>query len=100
MGMRQRYGNDLYGTYGFFDAFNLTFQDDKTKLDHGKVLPGKGWFDTDYVGIDQGPILAMIENYRSGLIWKIMIRNPYIRAGLDKAGFRDGWLDPAVEAKS
>jgi hypothetical protein len=93
MGMRQRYGDTLYGTYGFFDAFNLSFQDEKTKLDRGKVLPGKGWFDTDWVGIDQGPILAMIENHRTGLIWNIMRRNPYIQAGLRKAGFKGGWLD-------
>ncbi len=64
------------------------------------MLPGKGWFDSDYVGIDQGPILAMVENYRTGLIWKIMSRNPYIRAGLDKAGFKGGWLDPDAGKKS
>jgi hypothetical protein len=42
----------------------------------------------------------MIENYRSGLIWKIMSRNPYIKAGLDKAGFKGGWLDPAAREKT
>ncbi len=46
----------------------------------------------DYLGIDQGPIVAMIENYRSGLIWKLMQRNPHIRRGLERAGFTGGWL--------
>jgi hypothetical protein len=44
------------------------------------------------LGIDQGPIIAMIENYRSDLIWKTMRKNPYIAAGLKKAGFTGGWL--------
>ena len=46
----------------------------------------------DYLGIDQGPIFAMIENYRSGLIWRVMRRNPYLRRGLEQAGFSGGWL--------
>ena len=57
-----------------------------------RLAPGIGWFDTDYLGIDQGPIIAMIENYRSDLIWKTMRKNPYIVAGLKKAGFTGGWL--------
>jgi hypothetical protein len=59
------------------------------------VVPGVGWFDTDYLGIDQGPILAMIENYRSDLVWKTMRKSPYIVRGLRRAGFRGGWLDQA-----
>ena len=62
-------------------------------VQHGRVVPGRGWFDTDYLGIDQGPILAMIENYRSGLVWRYMRRNPYIVRGLRRAGFTGGWLD-------
>jgi hypothetical protein len=50
--------------------------------------------DTDYLGIDQGPILAMIENYRSGLIWRVMRTNAHIRSGLIQAGFTGGWLTP------
>lgn len=76
--------DSLVGQYGFKDAFNLSF------TACGK-LPG-GWFDTDYLGIDQGPILLMLENYRTGLIWDIMKRNPYIRKGLQRAGFEGGWL--------
>ena len=45
----------------------------------GRVDPALGWFDADYLGIDQGPILAMIENYRSGLVWGTMRKNPYLR---------------------
>jgi hypothetical protein len=56
------------------------------------VVPGEGWFDSAYLGIDQGPILLMIENYRSGFVWQVMRRNPYIRRGLERAGFEGGWL--------
>jgi hypothetical protein len=51
-----------------------------------------GWFDVDYLGIDEGPIVAMIENYRSGLVWKTMRKNAHVVAGLKKAGFTGGWL--------
>ena len=54
-------------------------------------MPGLGWFASDCIGIDQGPILLMAENYRSELIWNAMKTNPYIRAGLQRAGFRGGW---------
>jgi len=53
------------------------------------------WFDTDWLGIDQGPILAMIENHRSGLVWKTMRKNSHLRRGLMRAGFAGGWLDGA-----
>ncbi len=91
LAMKARYGDDLYSTYGFLDGFNPTFTFTPT---YGRVVPGKGWFDTQYVGIDQGPLLAMVENYRSGLVWKYMKKSPYIRAGLLKAGFTGGWLSP------
>lgn len=82
--MKQRHGKKLYNTYGFKDAFNvsITYQDGT-----------QGWFDTDYLGIDQGPIVIQLENYRSELVWKLMKKNKYIRAGLLKAGFTGGWLD-------
>jgi hypothetical protein len=94
--MRERYGDDLFSTYGFVDAFNPTFRLNvrlKAGLSNGRVVPGRGWFDIDYLGIDQGPIIAMIENYRSGLIWKYMRRSPYIVRGLCRAGFTGGWLE-------
>jgi len=55
--------------------------------------PAQGWFDVDYLGIDQGPIVAMIENYRSGLVWKVMRGNPHVVRGLERAGFTGGWLE-------
>jgi hypothetical protein len=92
--MRDRYPQ-IWGQYGFLDAFNPTFRFTDVPLGHGRVVPGDGWFDTDYLGIDQGPILLMAENYRSGLIWEHLRRNPYIIDGLRRAGFAGGWLDAA-----
>lgn len=82
--MKEKYGDQLYKEYGFKDAFNLTYKTDKSD---------KGWFDNDYIGIDQGPILIQLENYESDLIWDLMKRNKYIVNGLKKAGFEGGWLD-------
>ncbi|RRB07332.1 glucoamylase family protein [Larkinella rosea] len=76
--MKYRFGKKIYGPYGFKDAFNLSY-------------PGQ-WFDPDYLGIDSGPILLMAENYRTNLIWNLMMRSPTIRRGLLRAGFRGGWL--------
>ena len=90
--MRARYGDYLFGTYGFFDSFNPTYRDARVRAQHGRVVDGVAWFDTDYLGIDQGPIIGMIENYRTELIWRLMRKNPYIRRGLERAGFTGGWL--------
>ncbi|HVS14380.1 MAG TPA: glucoamylase family protein [Thermoanaerobaculia bacterium] len=90
--MSERYGGRLYGRYGFFDAFNPTLTVE-TPTRHGAVVPGVGWFDDEVLGIDQGPILLMIENHRSGLIWEIMQDDPYVVRGLCRAGFRGGWLE-------
>jgi len=90
--MRSQYGKELYGKYGFLDAFNPTFDFD-LKIKHGRRVPGFGWVDTDYLGIDQGPIVGMIANYRDDSVWRVMRGNPYIRAGLLKAGFTGGWLE-------
>jgi hypothetical protein len=97
--MKRRYGDALWGRYGFFDAFNPTLRL-PVRVQHGRVDPALGWFDTDWLGIDQGPILVMIENERSGLVWKTLRRNPHVRRGLAAAGFRGGWLDaPAPAAR-
>jgi hypothetical protein len=93
LAMRRRYGDDLFGRYGFVDAFNPTLRAPSPRLQHGRVVPGKGWFDVDYLGIDQGPILVMLENQRSELVWRLMRRNPYVVRGLCRAGFTGGWLD-------
>ena len=53
--------------------------------------PG-GWVSPDDFGLDQGVLVLMIENYRSGLIWSLTRRCPYIGAGLRRAGFTGGWL--------
>ncbi len=90
--MEQRYGDHLFRQYGFIDAFNLTLSDPGAPIRTGSIVPGVGWFDVDYLGIDQGPIVLMIENYRSGLIWKLMRESPYIVRGLCRAGFQGGWL--------
>jgi len=91
--MLRNYGKVIYGQYGFFDCFNLSFTYPDVKLIHGKLVPGFGWVDTDYLGIDQGPMIAMIGNYRRETVWKAMRRNPHIRRGLQRAGFTGGWLD-------
>jgi hypothetical protein len=78
--MKRLHGDSLYRKYGFVDAYNLTYAEG-------------GWFNPDYIGIDQGPILIQLENHETGLIWEILKKNPYIRAGLLNAGFKGGWLD-------
>ena len=90
--MIRRYGDNLYRKYGFVDSFNETLQRTDVKLQHGHVVPGAGWFDDDYLGIDQGPIVAMIENHRSELVWNVMKKNPHVIRGLKRAGFGGGWL--------
>jgi len=70
--------------YGFMPSFNQTFPLDDS--------PTGWWMSPYYFGIDQGPVALMIENYRSGLVWDIMRRCPYIVAGLRRAGFTGGWL--------
>ena len=65
------------------------------KSQHGTIVPGVGWFDVDYLGIDQGPIVAMIENHRSELVWKTMRKNAHVVRGLKRAGFTGGWLEAA-----
>jgi hypothetical protein len=94
MEMHTRWGDHLVGRYGFFDAFNPSLTE-PMPLQHGRIVPGVGWFDTDYLGIDQGPILIMIENLRTGLVWEHMKKNPTLVRGLRRAGFTGGWLDRA-----
>lgn len=68
---RERFSERLWGRYGFRDAFNLD----------------RNWWATDTLGIDQGITLIMIENLRSGLVWRWMARNKTLQRGLEKAGF-------------
>lgn len=93
--LREQYGDAIYGAYGFFDAFNPSFTF-AGKAAQGKIVPGVGWVDVDYLGIDQGPILGMVENHRSGLVWKVMRKSSMLRLGLARAGFQGGWLEQAA----
>ncbi len=65
-------GNKIWGEYGFTDAFNET----------------KNWYATSYLAIDEGPIICMIENYRSGLLWNLFMSCPEVQKGLQKLGFQ------------
>jgi len=69
-------GGKIWGDYGFTDAFNET----------------QNWYAKSYLAIDEGPIVAMIENYRSGLLWKLFMSCPEIRRGLVKLGMESPWL--------
>jgi len=91
--MVARYGKHIYGKYGFYDAFNPSFRFEDAKLKHGKVIREFGWVATDYLGIDQGPILAMIANYTDGSVWERMSNCAHLRRGLQRAGFTGGWLE-------
>ena len=64
-------GDRAFGDYGFCDAFSLE----------------QDWFAPSYLAIDQGPIIIMIENHRTGLLWDLFMRNVCILDGLDKLGF-------------
>jgi hypothetical protein len=64
-------GDHLWGPYGFYDAFS----------------PHQAWWADSYIAIDQGPIICMIENYRSGLLWSLFMSNPEVSQGLNKLGF-------------
>ena len=70
-------------------------RDSKLPSGFNPTLSGEGpngWVSEGYFGLDQGILVLMIENYRSGLIWKLMRRCPYIGDGLRRAGFTGGWL--------
>jgi hypothetical protein len=92
--MYERFGASIYSTYGFFDSFNPTLTD----AAQPSSLEDAGWVDRAYIGIDQGPILAMLENHRSDLVWRVMRGNRYILRGLRRAGFEGGWLDGAGDS--
>ena len=65
-------GDRLFGTYGFYDAFNIS----------------EAWTANSYLAIDQGPIVVMIENYRTGLLWNLFMSAPEVKAGGVKLGFK------------
>ena len=69
--MNEKYGQKLWGKYGFYDSFNPTAK----------------WFNDDFIGIDEGPMLIMIENFRTGLVWNYVMKDPIIQKGLNKLGY-------------
>lgn len=69
-------GDKVWGKYGFYDAFSET----------------DNWYPKRYLGIDQGPITVMIENGRSGLLWKLFMNSPEVKAGLKKLDFKSSYL--------
>ena len=83
---------DVFRKYGFADSFNPSFRYTDAKVETGTVDPLRGWVATDYLGIDQGPILLQAANYRDDFVWRHMRRVPAIRRGLKRAGFTGGWL--------
>ena len=64
-------GDRIWGDYGFIDAFSET----------------AGWYAQSHLAIDQGPIVVMIENARTGLLWRLLMSCPEIRHGLRRLGF-------------
>ena len=74
------------GEYCFRCSFNLSFSDEAESDGH------VGWTSPYHFGINLGPVVLMCENYRSGLLWRLMRACPAIVSGLRRAGFRNGWL--------
>jgi hypothetical protein len=70
--MRQRYGDRIWGRYGFANAYNAD----------------RDWWGPDVIGIDLGMALVSIENHRSGFVWRLMERSSIVRRGMRAAGFR------------
>ncbi|MNE72251.1 hypothetical protein D3C80_1681750 [compost metagenome] len=65
-------GDKLWSQYGFYDSFSLSQQ----------------WFSKTYLAIDQGPIIVMIENHRSKLLWNLFMSCPEVKTGLINLGFQ------------
>ena len=69
-------GDKIWSPYGFVDGFSET----------------KNWYAKSHLAIDQGPIIVMIENYRTGLLWKLFMSCPEIKNGLQKLGFESSYI--------
>ena len=83
-----QYFNNVYpevtSKYGFKCSFNPTF--------HGENQEESGWISKGYYGLDQGPIVMMVENHRTEFLWGLLKKCPFIVNGLRNAGFAGGWL--------
>ncbi len=69
--LNAKYGSQLWGKYGYYDSFNPTAK----------------WVNDDFIGIDEGPLLIMIENFRTGLVWDFVMKDPIIQKGLTTLGY-------------
>lgn len=76
---------EMTSKYGFKCSYNPTFSG-------GKKSRSTGWVSQGYYGLDQGPIVMMIENYRTQFLWRLLRECPAIQTGLRRAGFTGGWL--------
>jgi hypothetical protein len=87
-GMYEQYKDYVWGKYGFVDSFNRD----------------KNWYSDIVIGIDQGPILLMAENYLTGFVWKYFMKNEYIKKAMSGVGFKEGSMElvpespPVIEA--
>ncbi|HVD76809.1 MAG TPA: glucoamylase family protein [Vicinamibacteria bacterium] len=81
---REKLNLHVANPYGFKATFNPTFPE--------RGQSKWGWVSPHHYGINQGPIVIMIENHRTELVWKLMRSCPYVLAGLRRAGFKGGWL--------
>jgi hypothetical protein len=72
----ERYGDHVWGPFGFVDAF----------------CESRNWYADTFLAIDQGPIIVMMENQRTGLLWKLFMAVPEVQAGLRRLGFRSPHL--------
>ena len=69
--MYDKYYDKIWQQYGFTDSFN----------------PKENWYDAGYIGIDEGNMVLMLENFRSGAVWNEFMKIPYVQTALQKAGF-------------
>jgi hypothetical protein len=69
-------GDRIWTDRGFVDAFSES----------------RDWWSSDHLAIDQGPIVAMLENHRSGLLWRLFMAAPEVRSGLSRLGFASPWM--------
>ena len=69
-------GDKIWSEYGFTDGFSIHHD----------------WYAESHLAIDQGPIVVMIENYRTGLLWKLFMQIPDIQKGLETLGFESPWI--------
>lgn len=83
---------EMRHAYGYRCSFNPTFPADTSAK--------AGWVSSGYYGLNQGPIVLMIENFRTGLVWRLMKQCPYLVTGLRRAGFCGGWLSEVEEETS